>query len=37
MNSSPLCVDAHLVLRLVADPADERDYVLSWVLGRLYR
>lgn len=24
MNNSPLCVDANLVIRLVADPADER-------------
>lgn len=24
MNSSPLCVDANLVIRLVADPEDER-------------
>ena len=24
MNSSPLCVDANLVIRLVADPGDER-------------
>jgi hypothetical protein len=24
MNDSPLCVDANLVIRLVADPGDER-------------